>query len=525
MATASKLHETKDLNNNVSSSPKPTGKILPDDTPLMKVNKLLDFIDTNLVQSSNKNNHNTNDDKDEDKDIKYAQRIRKCKTAVAEMKEILSRHVDGNLTVETDNIYPQEEQQQMDQHVASLITNIAAPTLNKEATKRSVLRKDHSGSSIALSVESTTLSKIHRDLSSKNLQKGQTCKPFDWDYDVHLLAKNTKNPLLHLVIFAMEEFDLFSSMNVNENVLAKFCRCIEKGYRPSNTYHNKIHAADVVQATTHFLIHSPNANLNELERFSLIISAAIHDYDHPGVNNSFLVNTEDPLAIAYNDRSPLENHHVAMAFIAMSDDSCKITKQFRLEDQKRFRKICISTVLATDMAKNFEIVGQFKNLIQDDPKKYIKWDDNNHVELIMQMILKLGDVSHPARKFDTHYKWSQRCVEEFYTQGDKEKESNMTPLGFMDRSKDYLPRSQVGFLQFVALPLYKPMADFCPDVVKPMIENIENNIINWKKYADASVEVPVSNDIYVSLCGEKYDPTKTYHPPFPCTDKSDGNKE
>ena len=61
----------------------------------------------------------------------------------------------------------------------------------------------------------------------------------------------------------------------------------------------------------------------------------------------------------------------------------------------------------------------------------------------------------------------------------------MEPLGFMDREKDYLPKSQMG-LQFVALPLYKPMAEFSPIVVKPLIENIENNIAMWKKYADAN---------------------------------------
>lgn len=35
---------------------------------------------------------------------------------------------------------------------------------------------------------------------------------------------------------------------------------------------------------------------------------------HPGVNNSFLVTTGDPLALKYNDISPLENMHVATVF-------------------------------------------------------------------------------------------------------------------------------------------------------------------------------------------------------------------
>ena len=349
----------------------------------------------------------------------------------------------------------------------------------------------------------------------KNISEGQSCKPLDWDYDVHLLAKVTKNPLLHIIFFALGEFDLFSTLDLDESSISSFSRCIEKGYRSSNTYHNQIHATDVVQATSHLLLHSQAAKFNNLERFSLIIAAAIHNNDHPGVNNSYLINTEDQLALAYNDQSPLENHHVATAFVVMSKENCNITKNFGPDDRKRFREICISTVLATDMAKNFEIVGQFKNLVQSDPEKCIKWDNKEHVDLVMKMILKLGDVSHPARKFATHYKWSQRCVEEFYMQGDKEKANGMEPLGFMDREKDYLPKSQMGFLQFVALPLYKPMVEFSPIVVKPLIENIENNIAIWKQYADANAKVPVTPEIYDSLCGDNYDPNKTYHPAIP----------
>ena len=33
-----------------------------------------------------------------------------------------------------------------------------------------------------------------------------------------------------------------------------------------------------------------------------------------GVNNDYLIKTKDPLAVTYNDQSPLENHHLAAAF-------------------------------------------------------------------------------------------------------------------------------------------------------------------------------------------------------------------
>lgn len=45
-----------------------------------------------------------------------------------------------------------------------------------------------------------------------------------------------------------------------------------------------------------------------------IFSAMVHDYEHLGLNNDFLVKTKHPLALVYNDRSPMEQHHLAAAF-------------------------------------------------------------------------------------------------------------------------------------------------------------------------------------------------------------------
>jgi hypothetical protein len=39
------------------------------------------------------------------------------------------------------------------------------------------------------------------------------------------------------------------------------------------------------------------------EKFACIVASLIHDLDHQGYNNAFLISTGDPLAIRYNDKS------------------------------------------------------------------------------------------------------------------------------------------------------------------------------------------------------------------------------
>ena len=51
-------------------------------------------------------------------------------------------------------------------------------------------------------------------------------------------------------------------------------------------------------------------------------SAAVHDYEHGGLNNDFLIKTAHPLAITYNDISPLENHHLSAAIRVMFTPEC-----------------------------------------------------------------------------------------------------------------------------------------------------------------------------------------------------------
>ena len=70
----------------------------------------------------------------------------------------------------------------------------------------------------------------------------------------------------------------------------------------------------------YFIMNSFLINqLDNLENFA-IVACIGHDVAHPGLNNRFLVNNREALAVTYNDISVLENMHSSTTFSTMKDN-------------------------------------------------------------------------------------------------------------------------------------------------------------------------------------------------------------
>lgn len=78
-------------------------------------------------------------------------------------------------------------------------------------------------------------------------------------------------------------------------------------------------------------------SMSDLELMALYTAAAMHDYDHPGRTNAFLVASEDRKAILYNDRSVLENHHAAESWRLLSQSNNNFIEHLDSAETKRFR--------------------------------------------------------------------------------------------------------------------------------------------------------------------------------------------
>ena len=90
------------------------------------------------------------------------------------------------------------------------------------------------------------------------------------------------------------------------------------GYFKENPYHCVTHILDSFQAMNYLMINGEVVkSLKRHDVFAAFIACLLHDYEHPGYSNQFIVRAKHPLAIRYSDTSVLENHHLAAGFTIM----------------------------------------------------------------------------------------------------------------------------------------------------------------------------------------------------------------
>ncbi len=208
--------------------------------------------------------------------------------------------------------------------------------------------------------------------------------------DVFAIDEYTNGHDLFVTAYTlMVKYDFVNKFNIPEQVLINFLKEVESGYHP-NPYHNSMHAADVLQVV-HYTIAKGGASefLKDEEIFSVLLSAIIHDYDHPGLNNAFLVNAKSYLATLYNDRSFLENHHSAQSFELMKSPQFNIFSGLSGEKRKEIRDTIIDVVLATDMGRHAKLVAKFKGKLENG----INYKKKEDIRLILQIIIKVADVN------------------------------------------------------------------------------------------------------------------------------------
>ncbi|XP_040824010.1 cGMP-inhibited 3',5'-cyclic phosphodiesterase A [Ochotona curzoniae] len=321
-----------------------------------------------------------------------------------------------------------------------------------------------------------------------------------WNFPIFDLVENIGRKcgrILSQVSYRLfEDMGLFEAFKIPVREFMNYFHALEIGYRDI-PYHNRVHATDVLHAVW-YLTTQPipglstvvsdhgsasdsdsdsgfthghmgyvfskmytvpddrygclSGNIPALELMALYVAAAMHDYDHPGRTNAFLVATSAPQAVLYNDRSVLENHHAAAAWnLFMSRPEYNFLVNLDHVEFKHFRFLVIEAILATDLKKHFDFVAKFNAKVNDEVG--IDWTNENDRLLVCQMCIKLADINGPAKCKELHLQWTEGIVNEFYEQGDEEASLGLPISPFMDRSAPQLANLQESFISHIVGPL------------------------------------------------------------------------
>uniref|UniRef100_UPI00358EB701 uncharacterized protein n=1 Tax=Myxine glutinosa TaxID=7769 RepID=UPI00358EB701 len=359
-----------------------------------------------------------------------------------------------------------------------------------------------------------------------------------WNFPIFSLVEQTgghTGSILSQVAYRIfRESGLFDIFHIPHNAFLKFFRSLESGYK-NIPYHNRIHAADVLHAVwylstqalpgmimpsdsdgstncpsgsqendqgSHERLFSDSPRMGTqdsltsvmpaLELMALYVAAAMHDYDHPGKTNAFLVATNSPEAILYNDRSVLENHHAAAAWsLLLSRPEYNFLSGLEIVEFKRFRFLVIEAILATDLKRHFDFLSEFNAKVAYENAPGIDWSNEDDRLLVSQICIKLADINGPAKSEELHLTWTKGIMGEFYQQGDEEVSLGLPVSPFMNRASPALAQLQESFISHIVRPL---ACSYCsaglmpghqdPDQDEPtfpLMEHLEENHEMWQR--------------------------------------------
>ncbi|XP_031624915.1 calcium/calmodulin-dependent 3',5'-cyclic nucleotide phosphodiesterase 1-like isoform X5 [Contarinia nasturtii] len=312
----------------------------------------------------------------------------------------------------------------------------------------------------------------------------------DWSFDQFALATATNGqPIKYLGYDLLNRYGIIHKFKVSPTILEQFLVKIEEGYcRYQNPYHNNLHAADVAQ-TIHYMLSQTGVMhyLTDLEIFAILIAALIHDYEHTGTTNSFHINTGSDMAMLYNDRAVLENHHASAAFRMLKEDEYNIFSSLSREEYKEIRNLVIDMVISTDMSFHNQQLKNMKSLIAiaSSDTHYNK----TNVDLkfkALSFILHCCDISHPAKKWEIHHRWTMLLIEEFFRQGDLERELGLDISPLCDRNSTVIPKSQIVFIEVIVEPSLAVCADLLELILTPIASQTGNKTTDNSTIAEES---------------------------------------
>jgi hypothetical protein len=304
-----------------------------------------------------------------------------------------------------------------------------------------------------------------------------------------------------------------SRYNMDVRRLEAWLRALANQYT-DQSYHNWMHAVDTFQLCFLSLQGGLTRYMNFQDACSILIAAIAHDVGHQGQNNAYHLKAGTKLAFLYNDRSPLENMHASLAFETLRKPEMNFLESMKSEDFGNMRMKILDCILETDPSLHFGFVGQ----LDGRAKKICKYADvvdrdseegkqnTSDRRMLVKGFVHMADIGNGLRSWDVYKHLVASLEEEFFKQGDQERELGIPISPMMDRSKDCLAAGQDFFLTKMVLPLFDLYSNFLDeDFTDICRSNLHSNNKRWPALISAHGKKPVKELLALDGSEEKQD--------------------
>ncbi len=225
---------------------------------------------------------------------------------------------------------------------------------------------------------------------------------------------------------------------------------------------------------------------------AFLVSALAHDVRHPGLTNAYHINSKSDIALRYNDISVLENFHISETYKILQNPKFNIFQDYGKEESNILRKRIIQCILATDMSCHTKLCANMKLKLTNNKvelgknmDQLVKKLDNpaskfDAKQEILSLTLHAADLGHNTKKFNITKTWAYMLIDEFWAQGDLEKNEKL-PVSFLcDRHSANVEKSQVGFIREIIIPCFQLLENIFPGTGY-LVLTAKENMEGWNR--------------------------------------------
>lgn len=156
------------------------------------------------------------------------------------------------------------------------------------------------------------------------------------------------------------------------------------------------------------------------------------------------------------------------------------------KQRQTLRKMVIDIVLSTDMSKHMSLLADLKTMVETKKvagsgvllldnytdriqvNQLLDWKLTTMLIIfpfpldliqVLENLVHCADLSNPTKPLPLYKRWISLLMEEFFQQGDKEREMGLDISPMCDRHNATIEKSQVGFIDYIVHPLWETWAD------------------------------------------------------------------